>query len=356
MNPGTTPLSVLYLGGTGTISASCVRRSVAAGMQVAVLNRGRNQRGRDLPAEVELLTGDITDDASVVAALGDRRFDAVVNFLSYGAEDAARMADLFTGRTRQYVYISSASIYRKPVLQTPIVESAARSNPYLQYARDKLAAEDVLMRRFADDGFPVTIVRPSHTYDEANPPLPGDWTIVDRIARGDEIVVHGDGTSLWTLTHADDLAQGLVGLLGDQRAVGEAFHITSDEVYTWNQIYTLIADALGVEARLVHVPSEFYPLAAPDWFWSDLILGDLAHSAVFDNAKIRRYVPGFAPVVPFHRAARQMVRWRAEHPVETGPDPVVEGYVDRLLRGYHVSREAFAALAPEPSVDEADAA
>ena len=347
MTPGSAPISVLYIGGTGTISASCVRRSVAEGMDVYVLNRGNNSKSRDLPDSVTWLTGDITDRASTEEALGDLTFDSVVNFLSYGPEDAQQMVEIFGSRTKQYVYISSASIYHKPILQAPIVESTLRENPYLAYARDKLAAEDLLMQRYMQSGFPVTIVRPSHTYDEANPPLPGDWTIVDRLVRGDEIVVHGDGTSLWTLTHSDDLAQGLVGLLGNPRAIGEAFHITSDDVYTWDQIYTILADALGVEAKLVHVPSEFYPVAAPDWFWSDLILGDLAHSAIFDNSKIRRYVPSFSPRLTFHRAALGMVQWRAEHPEETKPNPETDAFIDRLAQGYHEARKAFAALAPK---------
>lgn len=347
MTPGSAPLSVLYIGGTGTISASCVRRSVAAGMDVHVVNRGNNQKDRELPPEVTSLVADITDDAAFREALGDRDFDVVVNFLSYGPDDAARMADLFTGRTKQYVYISSESVYRRPLVQWPVVESTLRENRYLAYARDKLAAEDYLMARYAETGFPVTIVRPAHTYDEANPPLPGDWTIVDRLVRGDEIVVHGDGTSLWTLTHADDFAQGLVGLLGNPRVIGEAFHITSEDVYTWDQIYTILADALGVEARLVHVPSEFYPVAAPDWFWSDLIVGDLAHSAVFDNTKLRRHVPDFAPRLTFHRAALGMVQWRAEHPDQTAPDARTDAFIDRLVSGYHQSRAAFAALAPD---------
>jgi nucleoside-diphosphate-sugar epimerase len=349
------PLKVLYIGGTGTISASCVRRTVDEGMDVYVLNRGRNAKSRDLPESVTWLTGDITDRASTESALGDLTFDSVVNFLSYGPDDAQQMVEIFGSRTKQYVYISSASIYHKPILQAPIVESTLRQNPYLEYARDKLAAEDLLMRRYMETGFPVTIVRPSHTYDEANPPLPGDWTIVDRIARGEEIPVHGDGTSLWTLTHADDLAQGLVGLLGNARAIGEAFHITSDDVYTWDQIYTILAEALGVQPRLVHVPSEFYPVAAPDWFWSDLILGDLAHSAIFDNSKIRRYVPGYFPRRTFTRTAVTMIQWREEHPEQTKPDEGVEGFVNRLVTGYHDARAAFAAQAPAGSGSAEDA-
>jgi nucleoside-diphosphate-sugar epimerase len=341
------PLEVLYIGGTGTISASCVRRSVAAGMRVTVLNRGRNTNQRDLPDDVTWLHADVTDAAGLEAALGDRRFDAVVNFLSYTAEDAERMVGVFTGRTAQYVHISSASVYGKPVLQWPIVESAQLHNRFTAYSRDKLDAERALFRAHAERGFPVTVVRPSHTYDDANPPLPGGWTVVDRIARGAEIVVHGDGTSLWTLTHADDLAQGLVGLLGNPRAIGEAFHITSDDVHTWDGIYTVIAEALGVQVRLVHVPSDLLTVGAPDWFWTELIVGDLAHSAVFDNTKIRRYVPSYAPALTFHRSVRRMLEWRAAHPEQTASDPATEAIMDRLVEGYHAAEKAFAALRPD---------
>src|SRR3954449_7357137 len=190
-------LSVLYIGGTGTISTSCVRLSVESGMRVTVLNRGNNSARRDLPQDVEWLTGDVTDDASLLAAIGDRRFDAVVNFLSYDADDARRMVDVFGGRTKQYVHISSGSIYAKPVLQSPISESTPIAlNPVLEYARAKYRAEEAL-RDAEREGFPVTIVRPSHTYDDATPPLPGAWTMVDRLVTGKEIPVHGDGTSLW---------------------------------------------------------------------------------------------------------------------------------------------------------------
>jgi nucleoside-diphosphate-sugar epimerase len=346
MTVNVSPLKVLFIGGTGTISASSVRRSVAQGMQVFVLNRGRNVKGRALPNAVTCLTGDITDRDSVTAALGDLRFDAVVNFLCYSADDAAQAIEIFRDRTRHYIHISTASMYHKPILQVPIVESNLRQNNFLKYARDKIAAEDVLMRAHVDDGFPATIVRPSHTYDEANPPLVGGWTIFDRIERGAEIVVHGDGTSLWTLTHAADLAQGLVGLLANQRAVGEAFHITSDDVYTWDQIYALVGDALGVKAKLVHVPSEFFPIAAPDWGWSELFVGDLGHSAIFDNSKIRRYVPGYAPDRTFVRLVVEMARWRSEHPEAAAGDPTVEGVIDRMVGGYHDARRIFEKLAP----------
>src|SRR3712207_4249105 len=193
----------------------------------------------------------------------------------------------------------------------------------------------------AEDGIRVIGVTGVQTcalpisYDDANPPLPGGWTVFDRIARGDEMVVHGDGTSLWTLTHAEDFAQGFVGLLGNPRAIGEAFHITSDETYTWDQIYTIVAGALGVEAKLVHVPSEMISVAAPDWFWSELLIGDLAHSAVFDNSKLRRYVPSYSPRLTFHRAVLRMVEWRKANPDRTKADPATDAIFDRLVDGYH---------------------
>ena len=339
-------LRVLYIGGTGTISASCVRLSVEAGMDVFVLNRRRNSAARDLPDEVTWLTADVSDDESLVAALGDHDFDAVVNFLSYDADDARRAVSTFKGRTEHYLHISSASVYGKPVLQTPIVESTPTHNRFLEYARAKLRAERALQHAYAEEDFPVTIVRPSHTYDDANPPLPGGWTVVERIARGAEIPVHGDGTSLWTLTHAEDFALGLVGLLGNPRAIGETFHITGDDVYTWDQIYTIVGSALGVDARLVHVPSELFPVVAPDWFWSDLFVGDLSHSAVFDNSKIRRFVPSFRPQLTFHRAALRMMEWRQIHLQQTAPDPATDAILERITSAYHAGRQAFAERSP----------
>jgi nucleoside-diphosphate-sugar epimerase len=341
-----TDLRVLYIGGTGTISSSCVRLSLECGMRVYGLNRGNNGAGRALPEGVTWLKADVRDEESTMTALQGLDFDAVVNFLSYDAGDAERSIEMFRGRTKQYVQISSASVYGKPVLQVPIVESTPRHNRFLEYARAKLRAEEVLERAKRDEGFPVTIVRPSHTYDDANPPLPGGWTVVARIARGAEIPVHGDGTSLWTLTHAEDFAVGLIGLLGNPRAVGEAFHITGGDIYTWDQIYTIIADALGVEVKLVHVASEMFPVVAPDWFWSDLLVGDLGHSAVFDNAKIQRFVPSFAPKLTFYRAAARMMDWRRSHPDQTREDETTDAVLSRVVSAYHAGRQAFAAQAP----------
>jgi len=324
------PLRVLYLGGTGTISASCVRLSVASGMAVSVLNRG----SKESPAGTESLVADVADEAALAAALQGRTFDAVVNFVSFDADDARRKAEFFGPRARQYVHISSASIYAKPVRQVPITESTPTGpNPPLPYATAKWEAEQALR------DFPVTIVRPSHTYDDANPPLPGGWATVDRIARGEQIPVHGDGTSLWTLTHAEDFAQGLVGLLGNPRAIGETFNITGSDVYTWDQIYTIVAEALGVEARLVHVASDMFPLVAPEWFWSGEMVGDLGHSAVFDTTKIRTFVPGFAPRLTFHRAAARMM---AHRPARTAADDDTDAVLDRIVAAYHAARKVFA--------------
>ena len=347
MHNDTAGLDVLYLGGTGTISTSCVRLSVESGMRVTVLNRGHNSAERPLPEGVEVIVGDVTDGPGLAEVLGDRRWDAVVNFLSFDTEDAERMVELFLGRTRQYVHISSASIYAKPVHQLPITESTpVAPNDALAYARAKLRVEEALLGAHRRSGFPVTVVRPSHTYDDANPPLPGGWTVVDRLLRGDEIPVHGDGTSLWTLTHAEDFAQGLVGLLGSPRALGEVFNITSGDVYTWDQIYTIAARALGVEAKLVHVASEMFPVVAPEWFWSGEMVGDLGHSAVFDTTKIETHVPGFAPRLTYHRAASRMAAWRAAHPESTGSDPETDEVLSRIVAAYHDAEVAFAAHAP----------
>jgi nucleoside-diphosphate-sugar epimerase len=344
------PLRVLYIGGTGTISASCVRLSAESGMKVDVLNRGRNGAERAIPEGVGRLVADVSADGALEGALEGRRWDAVVNFLSYEADDATRMAGLFAGRTGQYVHISSGSIYAKPVHQLPITESTpVAPNAALEYAQAKLRAEEALLAAHRAVGFPVTIVRPSHTYDDANPPLPGGWTVVDRLLAGEEIPVHGDGTSLWTLTHAEDFAQGLVGLLGNPRAIGEVFNITGSDVYTWDQIYTIVAHALGVEPKLVHVASEMFPVVAPEWFWSGEMVGDIGHSAVFDTAKIRTFVPGFAPRLTFHRAAARMVEWRRAHPESTRGDAATGAVLDRIVAAYRAAEQVFAAHAAEPA-------
>lgn len=333
---------VLFLGGSGAISASCVRLAVETGMDVAVMNRGTSTAQRELPEQVRALTADVTDIEAVTRGAGGEEWDAVINFLSYDADDARAMAGVFGARTRQYIHISSASVYAKPVWRVPITESSpVAPNAALAYARAKLRAETALMDLHRETGFPVTIVRPSHTYDDASPPLPGGWTAVDRIARGLPIPVHGDGTSLWTLTHSEDFAVGLVGLIANPRAIGDVFNITGDDVTTWDGIYTMIADALGVTPNLVHIASEMFPLAAPDWFWSGEVVGDIGHSAIFDSTKLRRTVTGFVTNRHFDRAAPRMMAWRAQHPDSCGPDAATDEVLTRLTEAYADARAVF---------------
>jgi nucleoside-diphosphate-sugar epimerase len=335
--------SVLFVGGTGAISNSCVKEAVAQGMRVSVLNRGRSSGLRSLPESVEVLTGDVTDPASVETALGDRRFDAVVNFLCYDAQDAARNVALFGPRTSHYVHISSASVYHRPLPKSPVTESTYAHNPEYAYMRDKVEAERVFLQAFAERGFPVTIIRPAHTYDEAIMPLAGGWAVVDRIERGEPVVVTGDGTSLWTYTHAADLAVGLVGLLGRRSAFGEAFHVTSNDTLSWNQIYQTIGHALGVAPRIVHLPTEFILLAEPDWFWSGLLDGDLSHTEVYDNTKIRSYVPGFNPTRFFEREIFSILAWRRAHPDLAVADPAEAAVQAHLVAAYERARAAVVA-------------
>jgi nucleoside-diphosphate-sugar epimerase len=220
--------------------------------------------------------------------------------------------ELFRGRTGQYVFISSASAYQTPPATLPVTESTVLDNPFWQYSRDKIACEERLVRAYREEKYPVTIVRPSHTYDCTTVPVDGGWTAVDRMRRGQRVIVHGDGTSLWTLTHHTDFARGFVGLLGNSHAIGEAVHITSDEWLTWNQIFQILARAAGVEARLVHVPSDV--IAAHDPDWGAGLLGDKAHSMVFDNTKIKRLVPDFACRIPFSRGAGEILAWHDADP------------------------------------------
>jgi nucleoside-diphosphate-sugar epimerase len=278
-------LKVLFIGGTGVISAAAAERAVAVGHQLTVLNRG-NTVLRAVPPGVELLTVDVRDTASVRTALGDRRFDVVADFVAFTPEHVAADIALFAGRTGQYVFISSASAYQKPPASLPVRESTPLRNPFSQYARDKIACEDLLVGAYRDDGFPVTIIRPSSTYDRTRVVLTGGWTDVARVRAGRPVVVHGDGTSLWTVTHSSDVAKALVGLFGLPQAVGDSFTITSDEYLPWNSIYQLFAEAAGAPPpRLFHIASETIAAAAPQL--GPPLLGDRSHSVIFDNSKVK---------------------------------------------------------------------
>jgi nucleoside-diphosphate-sugar epimerase len=325
-------LKILFIGGSGIISSACSRLAVDNGLELFVLNRG-NTRHRPLPKEATVLRGDIRDPASVKDALGNLDFDAVVDWVAFTPEHVRTDIDVFRGRTGQYVFISSASAYQTPPARLPVVESTPLRNPFWQYSRDKIACEDQLVAAYREEGFPATIVRPSHTYDKTLVPFDGGWTVLGRMRQGKDIVVHGDGTSLWTLTHHADFARGFVPLLGHPRAIGDVFHITSDDVLTWNQIAEALAAAAGVEARIVHVPSD--AIAAADPEWGAGLLGDKAHSMVFDNSKLRQLVPDYVATIPFHDGAREIVAWFDEDPSRQQIDARLDTVMDRLVQTYH---------------------
>ncbi|MCL3859739.1 SDR family oxidoreductase [Actinotalea sp. K2] len=325
-------LKVLFIGGTGTISSACSALALERGIDLHLLSRGTSDR--PVPHGATALHGDIRDPASVRAALGDLEFDAVVDWVAFTPEHVRTDIDLFTGRTAQYVFISSASAYQTPPARVPVVESTPLRNPFWQYSRDKIACEEVLTAAYRQDGFPATVVRPSHTYDRTLIPLDGGWTVIDRMRRGKEVVVHGDGTSLWTLTHHSDFARGFVPLLGHPRTLGEAFHITSDDALTWDQITRALASAAGCEARIVHVPSDV--IAAADPGWGAGLLGDKAHSMVFDNTKLRSVVPDFVATVPFEQGAREIVAWYDAEPTRRRVDPAHDALLDSLVERFRV--------------------
>jgi len=322
-----TQTSVLVLGGTGQISAACVRTALRAGHEVTVVNRG-STTVRPLPDGVEHVVADVRDEEALAAALGDRRFDAVADFLTFTPDDLAATLRVVGGRTGQYVFVGSASTYQKPPAALPITEATPLFNPWSRYARDKIACERLLRDEHQAGRVRATVVRPSHTYDRTHVPLLGGWTVVDRMRRGEPVVVHGDGTSLWALTHADDLADAFVPLLGDERAIGEAFGITAPELLTWNEIARCLADAAGGSLHLVHRTTRDLVEQVPAW--DPELRGDRSHPAVFDTSKIRGIVPAWAPRVPFAEGARQIVAWHDADDARRVVDPEVDALYDRL--------------------------
>ena len=320
--------SILFIGGTGIISSAASARAVELGFDVTLLNRGSSHLRP--PAEgAEVLNADIRDAHAVAAALGDREFDVVAQFLAFTPEHVQADLDRFAGRTGQYVFISSASAYQTPPSTWPTRESTPLRNPEWQYSRDKIACEQLLVDAYRDHGVPATIVRPSHTYDRTSIPIIGGWTAVERMRRGAPIVVHGDGTSLWTLTHTRDFAHAFVGLLGNPLAIGDSFHITSDTAVTWNQVATMLADAAGATPDIVHVTSDAIAAAEPSL--GPGLLGDKAHSMVFDNSKVKSLVPDFVATTPYAAGAREAVAWHDANPQHAASDPEVDAMLDRLV-------------------------
>jgi nucleoside-diphosphate-sugar epimerase len=320
-------LRVLFIGGSGVISSACSRAAVEHGVDLLVLNRGRSA-DRPLPSGVTKLRADIREPWSVRQEIKDLQFDAVVDWVAFTPDHVRADIELFGGRTGQYVFISSASAYQTPPARVPVTESTPLSNPFLKYSRDKIACEDVLVAAYREQGFPATIVRPSHTYDQTSVPFDGGWTVLGRMLAGKPVIVPGDGTSLWTLTHHEDFARAFVPLLGHARTLGEAIHITSDDVLTWNYIADSLAAALGVTARLVHVPSDAIAVAEPEWGAG--LLGDKAHSMIFDNAKVRRLVPGWRAVMPFERGAQEIADWYLADPARQVMDVGLDTVMDKL--------------------------
>ena len=329
-------MRVLFVGGTGNISTAATRLLAEQGVDLTVLNRG--QSDVLLPDGVQRIRADIRDSSSVSDVLRGEEFDVVVDWLAYVPQHVETDIELFSGRISQYVFISSATVYRKPSPFFPLVEEAPLGNDHWQYARDKIACEERLRREHEQKGFPATIVRPSYTYGETWIPtaLDGtDYTIVDRMLRGKKIVVPGDGESLWTMTHNTDFARLLVAILGNADAVGESFHITSDEVLTWNQITETIAAAAGLEPRIVHVPSDF--VAAVDPELGVGLLADKAHSLVFDNAKIKRFAPGIEANVPFAEGVARSLAWFDADPARKVVDEERNALLDRIVDAYEAA-------------------
>ena len=328
-------MKVLFIGGTGIISTACTRLAAERGIDVTLLNRGR--RSAHPPAGVRTLALDIEDVSAVTRELAGASFDAVVDWIAYEPAQVERDIALFRGRTRQYIFISSASAYQKPATHYLITESTPLVNPYWEYSQQKIACEERLMRAYREEGFPVTIVRPSLTYGDTQIALAvNSWaksyTVVDRMRRGKKVIVPGDGSSLWVITHNTDFAKALVGLLAREQAIGHAFHATSDEVMCWDQWYRLTAEAAGAEPSLVHIPSDFIAACIPEARGG--LLGDKAVSVVFDNTKIKRFVPDYCATVPFTQGIRRTMAWFDADPARQQVDEGANACWDNLIDAY----------------------
>lgn len=325
-------MKVLFIGGTGNISTCVSKLAIEQGIDLYLLNRGKRKVEID---GAKTITGNIYDKESVKNALADHTWDVVVNWIAFIPEHVKNDLELFRGKTKQYIFISSASVYQKPPSFPVITESTPLSNPFWQYSRDKIDCEELLVKAYQQEGFPVTIVRPSHTYDTTIPVTIGGWTeytIIDRMKKGQKVIIQGDGTSLWTLTHAEDFAKGFNGLLGNQRSIGHPVHITSDEVLTWNQIYESVANAAGAELNAVHIASDFITKVAPgekDGLW-----GDKSHCAVFDNSKIKSLVPGFTATIPFSEGIKRTLAWFEADPKRMVINQETNAMMDKIIAEY----------------------
>ncbi len=336
-------MKALLIGGTGTISMAISRQLLEEGHELYLVNRGN--RNDELPRNnVQHLTGDINDEEKMHQLLEGHFFDVVTEFIAFTPEQLARDYRLFKDITHQFIFISSASAYQKPLSDYRINEGTPLSNPYWSYSRNKIACEDYLMKLYRDEGFPVTIVRPSHTYDERRIPLgvhgaKGSWSVAKRIMEDKQVIIHGDGTSLWTMTHNRDFSNAFLGLMGNIHAIGEAVQIMSDESLTWNQIYEAIARALGKELKAVHVASEFLA-ATSDYDFEGGLIGDKANTVVFDNAKIKRLVPEFRATTRFDQGIKETINNVLAHPELQEEDLEFDAYCDRVIEAMEAARKA----------------
>ena len=325
-------MKVLFIGGTGNISTAVSKLAIARGIDLYLLNRGRT--GQIIPG-AKTITCDVTKIKELKKTLNNQQWDVVVNWIAYTTDDIKRDIELFYGKTKQYIFISSASAYQKPLAYPVITESTPLANPFWEYSRNKIECEDLLNGTYRERNFPVTIVRPSHTYDTVIPVSVGKWndyTMMDRMEKGKKIIVHGDGTSLWTLTHSEDFARGFLGLVGHQQAIGHAFHITSDEILNWNQIYETMAAALGVNINIIHISSDF--ICKHDESQTGNLLGDKAYSVIFDNSKIKTFVPGFTATITFKEGFKRTLAWFNDNPEYKTVDHNVNKLLDRIIMAY----------------------
>jgi nucleoside-diphosphate-sugar epimerase len=325
-------MKVLFIGGTGVISTEVSKLCILNGIDLYLLNRGKSNKKIK---GVQEITADISNFNDCSNLLKEHNWDVVVDWIAFTTEDIERDLKLFSGKTKQYVFISSATVYQKPPSSPYITESTPLKNPFWQYSRNKIACEMELMDYYRESDFPVTIVRPSHTYDKTIPIAIGGWkeyTAVNRIKKKEKIIVHGDGTSLWTVTHSKDFAKGFVGLLGNQQAIGEAFHITSDEVLTWNQIYDTIGKIVGEKPNVVHIPSDF--IGGYDEHLRDGLLGDKANSVIFNNSKIKKFVPEYMAVIPFSEGIKQTINWFEEDNTRQIINRESNNLIDKIISDY----------------------
>lgn len=316
-------MKVLFIGGTGVISSECTNLCVEKGFDLYLLNRGKSIRKP--PASAKIILGDIRKIESLKSEIEKYEFDVVVDWIAYSSEHVQNDYNLFKGKTKQYIFISSASAYHKPILNLPIDETTPLHNPFWEYSRKKIECEIFLQEKFEQENFPVTIVRPSHTYDKTKNPLKADYLPFYRMKNGKPIILHDDGNSLWTLTHSKDFAKGFIGLIGNQNAIGEAFNITSDETLTWNQIAKILAEKSGYNLRIEYIPSTFIKKYDDDW--GDGLLGDKAHSVKFDNSKIKKFVPEFNPQINFEKGAEEIVDWF----VNNKKNQIIDNELDQLM-------------------------